>query len=77
MSNEANEAIVRRFLARIRDGHWDDSIMGEFFAPTYRRHLTPTTPPLTAQEQQERAMRLRVAFPDADATLEEEPAGAK
>ena len=72
MSAEANKAIVRRFLDSIRDrDKWDDSVLAEFFAPTYRRHLTPTAPPLTAQEHRERVMRLRAAFPDARATLED------
>ena len=72
MSSEPNKVIVRRFLDRVRGADtWDDSILAEFFAETYRRHLTPTTPPLTAREHRERATRLRAAFPDAEATLED------
>jgi hypothetical protein len=32
------------------------------FAPTYRRYLTPTTPPLNAEEQRQRTATLRAAF---------------
>lgn len=42
-----------------------------FFAPDYRRHLTPTGPHLTREEQRARASRLRVAFPGADVALED------
>jgi predicted ester cyclase len=72
MTSEQNTALVRRLLARINNKEkWDDAILDEFFAPTYRRYLTPTTPPLTAEQQRERAARLRAAFPDAFATLED------
>jgi predicted ester cyclase len=72
MSAAENTALVRRLLDRIRDkGTWDETVMAEFFAPHYRRHLTPTTAALTADAQRERAARLRTAFPDADATLED------
>ena len=69
---EENKTVVRRLLDRVRDyGKWDEAALNEFLAPTYRRHLTPTTPPLTAREQRERAGRLRAAFPDAHFTLED------
>lgn len=72
MSADENTALIRRFLDRVRDkGTWDQAIMDEFFAPNYRRYLTPSTQPLTAGGQQERAARLREAFPDAQATLED------
>jgi predicted ester cyclase len=72
MSPEQNKAFVGRFLARINNkDKWDDATLDEFFAPTYRRYLTPTTPPLTAEEQRDRAARLRAAFPDAAVTLED------
>jgi predicted ester cyclase len=70
MSAEANKELVRRILAEVRDG-WTQAAIDQFFAPDYRRHLTPTGPHLTREEQRERASRLRVAFPDADAALED------
>ncbi len=70
MSAEDNKALVRRVLAEVRDG-WTQAVIDRFFAPGYRRHLTPTGPHLTREEQLERASRLRVAFPDADPVLED------
>jgi len=70
MSAEDNKALVRRVLAEVRGG-WTQAVIEQFFTPDYRRHLTPTGPHLTREEQLERASRLRVAFPDADAALED------
>ena len=70
MSAEDNKALVRRILAEVRDG-WTQAVIDQFFAPDYRRHLTPTGPHLTREEHRERASRLRVAFPDAEATLDD------
>jgi steroid delta-isomerase-like uncharacterized protein len=61
---------VRRLLEAVRDG-WTREAIEEFYAPGYRRYLTPTSTPLTAEAQRERATRLRTAFPDARATLED------
>jgi len=70
VSAEANKALVRRLLERVR-GRWTPDVIEEFFAPSYRRYLNPTTPPLTRESQRDRANRLREAFPDATATLED------
>jgi protein-S-isoprenylcysteine O-methyltransferase Ste14 len=60
MSGEENKVLVRRPLERVREG-WTPAVIEEFFAPSYRRHLNPTTAPLTALGQQEGASRLRAA----------------
>ena len=52
-------------------GGWSSAVIEEFFAPSYRRHLSPTTAPLTREGQRERANRLRAALPDATVTLED------
>jgi predicted ester cyclase len=70
MSAETNRALVRRLLERVRVG-WTPDVIEEFFAPSYRRYLNPTTPPLTREGQRDRANRLRAAFPDATTTLED------
>jgi predicted ester cyclase len=70
MSAEHNKALVRRMLAEVRNG-WTPAVIERFFAPHYRRHLTPNGPHLTAEEQRARASGLRAAFPDADVTLED------
>jgi predicted ester cyclase len=70
MSAEENKALVRRLLERVRDG-WSPAVIEEFFAPSYARHLNPTTAPLSPEGQRTRANRLRAAFPDATVTLED------
>jgi predicted ester cyclase len=70
MQAEENKALVRRLLEKVRDG-WSPAVIEEFFAPSYRRHLNPTTVPLTPEGQRVRANRLREAFPDATVTLED------
>src|SRR5687767_5698458 len=70
MSADDNKALVRRLFDRVQGG-WSATVIEEFFAPTYRRHLTPTSAPLTAEGQRARATLLRDALPDATATLED------
>lgn len=70
MSAEENKALVRRLLERVRNG-WSPDVIEEFFAPSYRRYLNPTTSPLTADDNRARADRLRSAFPDGTASLED------
>ena len=70
MSEAENKALVRRLLEELRDG-WHPATIEKYFAPDYRRHLTATSTPLNREEQRQRATRLRVAFPDAQATLED------
>ncbi len=70
MLEAENKALVRRLLDELRDG-WRPATIEKYFAPSYRRHLNATLPPLTREDQRQRAMRLRVAFPDAQATIED------
>ncbi len=70
MPETENKALVRRLLDELRDG-WRPATIEKYFAPSYRRHLNATSTPLTREEQRQRATRLRAAFPDAEATLED------
>jgi predicted ester cyclase len=70
MLEAENRALVRHLLDELRDG-WRPATIEKYFAPSYRRHLNATSTPLTREEQRQRATRLRVAFPDAEATLED------
>lgn len=65
-----NRALVRRLLEVVATG-WAPDVIEEFFASDYRRYLNPHSPPLTREGQRARASRLRAAFPDATATLED------
>jgi hypothetical protein len=66
MSEAENKALVRGLLDELRGG-WRPATIEKYFAPGYRRHLSATSTPLTREEQRQRATRLRVAFPDAEA----------
>jgi len=70
VTTETNKALIRRLLERLRGG-WTPDVIEEFFAPSYRRYLNPTAPPLTREGQRNRATRLRTALPDRTATLED------
>src|SRR5262245_57771195 len=70
MTAEANKALVRRLLEKLR-GDWSAGVIEEFYASGYRRYLNPTTPPLTAEGHLARAAGLRAGFPDSTATLED------
>jgi steroid delta-isomerase-like uncharacterized protein len=70
MPAEENKALVRRLLTELRQG-WTAHVIERFYSSHYRRHLTPRGPHLTRDEQRERASRLRTAFPDAEAVLED------
>jgi steroid delta-isomerase-like uncharacterized protein len=70
MSAEENTALVRRFLEAARED-WTPAMMDEFFAPDYRRHLSASAAPITAEAHRQRVTRLRAAFPDARTTLED------
>jgi len=43
MSAADNKALVRRFLAALWD-HKDATVVDEWLAPHYQRHLSPRTP---------------------------------
>ena len=65
---EANRALVRRYV----DAVWHDGApVAPFFAPGYRRHLSPALPPLTGAEQQARVAAFRLAFPDLRFTVDD------
>jgi predicted ester cyclase len=70
MTVEANAALVRRFVDQLRNG-WTATLMEEFYAADYQRHLNPNAAPLTPDGQRQRGARFREAFPDAYATLED------
>lgn len=61
----ANEDLVRDYLARIW-GRRDLDALGDFLAPHYRRHLSPTIEPLTVEGQRQRLSGFQAAFPDAE-----------
>jgi steroid delta-isomerase-like uncharacterized protein len=61
---------VRRWLDALRESLAPEAVAA-FFAPDYRRHLSPALPPISADTHLQRMARLRSAFPDASSTLED------
>lgn len=62
--------LVRNYLDAVWVGR-DPSAVARFVAPTYRRHLGTTSPPLDAAGQIERVTAFQASFPDATVTLED------
>lgn len=49
----------------------DVAALDDFLAPGYRRHVSPTAPPLTREGQSQRLAGFRAAFPDVELTVED------
>ena len=69
MTNADNEALLRRYVDAVWGGH-DAGAAAEFFAPDYRRHLSPMAEPLDAQGQIARLTGFMNAFPDVTLSVE-------
>ncbi len=70
MSPEENKQLLHRYVAEV----WDNGnleALREFLAPHYRRHVSPTLPPLDLEAQIQRLAGFRNAFPDITLTVEE------
>ena len=70
MSTEENKQLLRRYITEV----WDNGnleALNEFLAPGYLRHVSPTLPPLSLEEQIQRLTGFRAAFPDIILTVEE------
>lgn len=69
MTDADNETLLREYVQAVWGGH-DAQAALEFFAPEYRRHLSPTAEPLDAQGQIARLTGFMKAFPDVTLTVE-------
>lgn len=68
MGTDDHKALVRRYIDEV----WHQGRAPEaFFAPSYRRHLSPMLPPLGPAEQTARIAAFRAAFPDIQFTIED------
>ena len=70
MSIEENKQLLRRYINEV----WENGnleALREFLAPGYLRHVSPTLPPLSLEEQIQRLTGFRTAFPDITLTVEE------
>ncbi len=74
MSAEANEQLLARYVREV----WDEGnldALERFLSPSYKRHVSPTLPPLDRNGQIERLGGFRSAFPDITLTVEDVVAG--
>src|SRR5688572_21750196 len=67
MSTEANKLLLRRYIEDV----WHSGNLAALVAADYRRHVSPTAPPLTLDGQKQRLAGFRSAFPDIALTLED------
>lgn len=74
MSAEANKQLLARYVREVWDEGNLDAIE-RFLSPDYKRHMTPTLPPLDRNGQIERLRGFRSAFPDVTLTVEDVVAG--
>ena len=70
MSVDPNKKLLQRYITEV----WDNknvAALDQFLAPNYRRHRSPTTLPLTREQQKALLIGFREAFPDVAITVEE------
>ena len=69
MADSENQAVLRRYVEAVW-GNRDAEAASEFFAPGYRRHLSPSAEPLDAAGQIARLGGFIKAFPDVTLSVE-------
>ena len=74
MPAESNEQILARYVREVWD-EGDLDALERFMSPSYKRHVSPTLPPLDRNAQIERLRGFRSAFPDITLTVEDVVAG--
>lgn len=74
MSAEANEQLLARYVREVWD-EGDLDALERFLRPDFKRHVSPTLPPLDRNGQIERLRGFRSAFPDIALTVEDVVAG--
>ena len=70
MSTELNKTLLHRYIEEVWEKE-NPAAVDNFLAPTYARHRSPTTPPLTREDQKQLLAAFRTAFPDVKITIED------
>ena len=70
MSTELNKTLLHRYIEEVWEKE-NPAAVDNFLAPTYARHRSPTTPPLTREGQKQLLAAFRTAFPDVKITIED------
>lgn len=74
MSAEANGQLLTRYVQEVWD-KGDLDALERFLSPGFKRHVSPTLPPLDRSGQIKRLRGFRSAFPDITLTVEDVVAG--
>lgn len=74
MSAEANKQLLASYVREVWD-NGDLDALERFLSPGFKRHVSPTLPPLDRDGQIERLGGFRSAFPDITLTVEDVVAG--
>lgn len=74
MSAEANEQLLARYVREVWD-EGDLDALERLLSRDFKRHVSPTLPPLDRDGQIERLKAFRSAFPDITLTVEDVVAG--
>lgn len=69
VGQETNREVLLRYVNAVWGNH-DADAATEYFAPDYRRHLSPSAEPLDAQGQIARLGGFMAAFPDVTLSVE-------
>jgi steroid delta-isomerase-like uncharacterized protein len=70
LSTEANKSLVTRYVDQVLN-RGDMAVADQLLAPDYKRHVSATALPLTADAQKQRLGAIRAAFPDWHLTLQD------
>jgi predicted ester cyclase len=70
MSASENKALLRRYVREVWEKQNPSAVRG-FLAWNYRRYASPDAAPLTLDDQVERLVGFRTAFPDVQIVVEE------
>ncbi|HKJ39155.1 MAG TPA: ester cyclase [Anaerolineales bacterium] len=70
MSAEENKALLRRYIEDVWDEQNPDAI-DNYLLPNYKRHRSPTTAPLSREEQKQLLVQFQTVFSDIQITVED------
>ncbi|MFO7548091.1 MAG: ester cyclase [Acidimicrobiia bacterium] len=65
-----NRRLLEAYIGEVWE-QGDPTAVARFAHPSYRRHLSAVSPPLDLEQQIQRLVGLRAAFPDVSITLED------
>jgi predicted ester cyclase len=70
VSARENKTLLRRYVREVWEKENPEAVRG-FLAPKYQRHTSPDAAPLTLDDQVQRLIGFRTAFPDIQIVVED------